>query len=93
MVEKIRRNVSLGSNIRCLRMKHKMTQRQVVAKLQLRGSKTSRETYAKIESGLNNINVTDLVILHEIWKEDYNSFFEGMKAPEVKKNKKEVSEK
>lgn len=85
MVQKIRYDVSLGRNIRKLRMDNNMTQSQVIAELQLRGSKTSRETYAKIESGIANINVVDLVILCEIWKTDYNTFFEGMKAPEVKK--------
>ncbi len=84
MVQKIRHNVSLGKNIRKLRMENKMTQLQVITELQLRGSKTSRETYAKIESGIANIDVEDLVILCEIWRNDYSAFFEGMRAPKVK---------
>lgn len=68
----------LGNNIPKFRLRNKMTQPQVIARLQVQGSSLSRETYAKIESGIANITARDLVLLSKIFKTDINSFFEGI---------------
>ena len=54
MSQKIRQDVSIGSNIRKLRKKLKLTQGQVIAKLQLRGFNISRSIYSQIELGTYN---------------------------------------
>jgi transcriptional regulator with XRE-family HTH domain len=76
-MQKIRRDRQLGSNIRACRLKSKLTQGQVVAQMQIHGCKISRETYAKIESGIANIRVDELVALAKIFKTDIGTFFYG----------------
>lgn len=49
--------------------------RDVVAKLQLKGLEVSTGTYSKIELGLNNPSVDLLVALTEILDCDFNAFF------------------
>jgi len=77
-MQKIRKDVGLGRNIRALRMTSHMTQEQVTARMQLLGCDISRSVYAQIESGTYNIRVTELVALKRIFDTDYNAFFEGM---------------
>lgn len=77
-MQKIRYDNKFGSNIRDLRLENKLTQVQVIAKLQSNESTISRETYAKIESGIANISVRDLVLLSKIFKADMNLFFKGI---------------
>ena len=75
MSQKIRQDVSIGSNIRKLRKKLKLTQGQVIAKLQLRGLDTSRSSYSQIESGTYNIKVSELVALKTIFRCSFDDFF------------------
>ena len=60
MVQKIRKRALLGSGIRTYRTKQGLTQEQMTAKLQLLGCNISRGTYAKIEAGIRNIDVSEL---------------------------------
>lgn len=77
-MQKIRYNNPLGNNIRNFRLANKLTQPQVIAQLQVQGSSLSRETYAKIESGIANISARDLVLLSKIFKTDISNFFAGI---------------
>lgn len=78
MVQKIRQDISLGSNIRKLRKQSHLTQEQVVARLQLQGIEISRSSYSQIECGTYNIRVSELVALAGLFQTDYNSFFENL---------------
>jgi len=60
LVQKIRKRALLGSGIRTYRTKQGLTQEQMTAKLQLLGCNISRGTYAKIEAGIRNIDVSEL---------------------------------
>jgi len=60
LVQKIRKSALLGSGIRTYRTKQGLTQEQMTAKLQLLGCNISRGTYAKIEAGIRNIDVSEL---------------------------------
>ena len=51
MVQKIKQDISIGSNIRLLRKQSHLTQEQVVARLQLQGIEISRSIYSQIECG------------------------------------------
>jgi transcriptional regulator with XRE-family HTH domain len=75
MVQKIRPDLAIGSNIRNLRLSCKLTQDMVIAKMQLMGISISRSTYAKIESNLMNIKVSELVALKSIFHCEFNDFF------------------
>ena len=79
MAQKIRQDLSLGSNIRKLRKLSHLTQEQVVARLQLQGLDISRSSYSQIECGTYNIRVSELIALAELFQVDYNTFFENLK--------------
>lgn len=79
MAQKIRQDISLGSNIRALRKQAHLTQEQVVARMQLQGIEISRSSYSQIECGTYNIRVSELVTLAEIFQVDYNAFFANIK--------------
>jgi len=75
MGEKIRQDISLGSNIRTLRRGANLTQEQVVAKLKEYGIAISRSIYSQIECGRYNVRVSELAAFSEIFGVDYNAFF------------------
>jgi transcriptional regulator with XRE-family HTH domain len=68
-------DISLGRNIQTIRMKKNMTQTDVVTRLQLLGSMMSRSTLANIETGRRNLKASDLKLLKEIFKVEYDEFF------------------
>lgn len=78
MSQKIKTNSRFGLNLRELRKKNKLTQEQVVAKLQILGFDMSRSIYAQIECGTYNIRITELAALKDIFSTTYDSFFEGI---------------
>lgn len=73
-------DIPLGRNIRRVRMIKNMTQEQIVAKMQLRGSTISRSTLANIETGRRNIKASDLKLLKLILDVNYDEFFEDKNA-------------
>lgn len=77
-MQKIRPDMDIGKNIQTLRLQKKMTQEQVVAKLNLMGLSISKSTYAKLETNRMNIKVSELVALSTIFEKDFNAFFSGL---------------
>ena len=75
---KIRPDRNIGSNIQAARYAKKLTQDEVIAKLQLMGINISRSTYAKIETNRMNIRASELIALSEILGVDYNYFFHDL---------------
>ena len=80
MAQKLRQinDVSLGNNLRSLRIAAGLTQEQVVAQLQLRNLPTSRSAYSQMESGTYNIRISELVALTEIFHTDFNAIFQNL---------------
>lgn len=80
MVQKLRQihDISIGNNLRNLRIASQLTQEQVVAQLQLRNLPTSRSIYSQIESGTYNIRISELIALTEIFHTDFNSIFDDV---------------
>ena len=78
MSQKIKQDLQIGSNIRSMRKANKLTQEQVVAKLQLLNIDISRSAYAQIECGTYNIRISELAALKQIFNVDYNDFFNGI---------------
>ena len=74
-MQKIKQDLSIGSNIRKMRIAAGMTQEQVTAKLQLAGCDISRSVYSQIECGTYSIRVSELVALRQLFNVDYNAFF------------------
>ena len=74
-MQKIRPDMDLGKNIQSIRYANKLTQDQVIAKLNLMGISMSKSTYAKLETNRMNIKVSELVALAKIFHTDINAFF------------------
>ena len=70
--------MNIGNNIQKARYNSKLTQDEVVAKLQLMDLNISRSTYAKIETNRINIRVSELIALKIILNIEFNDFFEGL---------------
>lgn len=68
-------DIPLGRNIQAIRMKRKLTQAELSAKMQLQGSNMSRSTLANIEAGRRNIKAKDLRALKTILDVEYEEFF------------------
>ena len=77
-MKKILRDVHIGSNIRRIRLSLGYTQEEVVIGLQLLGSPIHRVSYAQIESGRNNIFVSDLAAMRQFFNVDYSEFFKDI---------------
>ncbi|EOF7665385.1 helix-turn-helix domain-containing protein [Listeria innocua] len=77
-MQKIRPDMDIGKNIQRLRNNSKMTQDQVVAKMNIMGLNISKSTYAKLETNRMNIRVSELVALKMIFNANFNDFFEDL---------------
>lgn len=88
MSQKIKSNITLGHNLRKLRKEKKITQEQMVARMQLLGINISRSIYSQIECGTYNIKVTELAALKEILDVDYNTLFQSISYADNEKNPK-----
>ena len=72
MIQKIRMDMSIGSNIQKRRYQCKLKQDQVIAKMNLMGIPISKSSYAKIE-------VSELVALAKILDCEVGDFFKDLK--------------
>lgn len=73
-------DIPLGRNIQKVRTRKNLTQEEIVAKMQLRGSTMSRSTLANIETGRRNIKASDLKLIKLILDVDYDEFFRDKNA-------------
>ena len=75
MIQKIRMDMSIGSNIQKRRYQCKLKQDQVIAKM----IPISKSSYAKIETNRMNIKVSELVALAKILDCEVGDFFKDLK--------------
>ena len=73
-----RTNHLLGQNIKRLRVEQGLKNKDVVAQLGTKGVDISTGTYSKVEMGLNNPSVDMLIALTDIFKCDFNQFFQKL---------------
>lgn len=64
-----------GSNIRRLRKEQNLTQTALIARCQVVGWQLSRETLAKIESGVRRVNDAEVALFVRILKTSYEKVF------------------
>lgn len=67
----------IGKNIRKIRENKKITQEELVAKLQLRGCDITRSAVAKIEVGQRHLYPDEICLIKEILNTDFDSIFYG----------------
>ena len=78
---KIKQDISIGENLKKLRKKAHLSQEEVAAMLELKGLSVSREMLSQMEQGRYSIRVSVLFVLKEIYKANWNDFFEGISFP------------
>lgn len=66
---------AVGSNIRILREKAKMTQDELSAKMQIEGCDITRSALAKIEVGQRHLYPDEIIVIKKILKVDYKDIF------------------
>ena len=69
-------NRAVGQNIKRLREEHNWDQKDLIAKLQLCNGTLTRSALAKIEVGQRNLYLHELKLFKEIFKVNYEVFFE-----------------
>ena len=82
MEQKLRRDRSMGDNLRKLRLERRLSQEKLCAQLQRMGCDIGRTTYEKYETGELNIRISALVALRKIYGCSYDAFFEGLDETE-----------
>lgn len=66
----------IGSNIRAIRERLKITQEQLSAKLQLEGCDITRSALAKIEVGQRHLYPDEIILIKKILKTTYEEIFD-----------------
>lgn len=82
MEQKLRRDRSMGDNLRKLRLERRLSQEKLCAQLQRMGCDIGRTIYEKYETGELNIRISVLVALRKIYGCSYDAFFEGLDETE-----------
>ena len=74
MEQKIKQDeiIHIGKNIRELRIQRGMKQTEVVRAMQLIGVSMTRETYVKIERGIQHIQASQLRAIKEVLNTTYD---------------------
>ncbi len=78
MSKRIKQDLSIGPNLRRLRLQAGLSQEQVATKLQLMGLSVSREMLSQMERGQYNVRVSILLALKQLYHTDFNDFFDGL---------------
>lgn len=79
MSDKLKQDISIGDNLRFLRKRAKLSQKDVSAKLDLMGLPTSREIISQMELGRYSIRISVLLALKQIYNvAAFDEFFEGL---------------
>ena len=75
---KLKQDISIGENMKKLRLKNKLSQEEVAALLQVRGLAVSREMISQMELGRYSVRISVLMALCEIYHVKVEEFFEGL---------------
>lgn len=71
----INQDISIGSNLKALRLRNKLSQEDVATQLQIMGFTMSREIISQMELGRHNIRVSVLLALKELYHAAFDEFF------------------
>ena len=79
MSDKLKQDISIGSNLKKMRKKAGYSQEEVAAKLELMGLSISREIVSQMELGRYSIRVSVLLALKQIYNvATFDEFFDGL---------------
>ena len=71
----INQDISIGANLKALRLRNKLSQEDVATQLQVMGFTMSREIVSQMELGLHYIRVSVLLALKELYHASFDEFF------------------
>jgi len=74
----INQDISIGTNLKTLRLRSGLSQEDVAARLQIMGFSISREIISQMERGCHNIRVSVLIALKDIYHASFDDFFKGL---------------
>lgn len=74
----INQDISIGPNLKALRLRNKLSQEEVAARLQVMGFTMSREIISQMELGRHNIRVSVLLALKELYNATFDEIFAGL---------------
>lgn len=78
MSKKIKQDISIGNNLRALRIRAKLSQEEVAIKLQIMDLPVSREILSQMELGKYSIRVSVLLALKELYNASFDDFFKNL---------------
>lgn len=74
----INQDISIGANLKTLRLRSGLSQEEVAARLQVMGFTISREVISQMERGCHNIRVSILLALKDIYHASFDEFFANL---------------
>lgn len=72
----INQDLSIGPNLKNLRLRNKLSQEDVAVQLQIMGFTMSREIISQIELGRHHIRVSVLLALKELYDATFDEIFD-----------------
>lgn len=74
----INQDISIGDNLKALRLRSGLSQQEVAVRLQIMGFTMSREIISQMELGRHNIRVSVLLALKELYHATFDEIFDGL---------------
>lgn len=78
MSKVINQDISIGNNLRNLRLHAGLSQEEVAAQLQIKGFIISREIISQMERGKHNIQISVLLALKDLYNASIDDFFTNL---------------
>ena len=79
MANGLKQDISIGQNLKSLRKRVGLSQREASAQLEILGIEITEDILAKIEQGRYSVKISVLLALKQIYKVDsFDSFFDGL---------------
>lgn len=79
MANKLKQDISIGANLKALRKKNGLTQRDVSAQMEIMGISITEDILAKIEQGRYSIKISVLLAMKKIYRvSSFDAFFEEL---------------
>lgn len=82
MSNNLKQDIPIGQNLKTLRRKANLTQRDASAQLEILGISITEDILAKIEQGKYSVRISVLIALKQIYGiSSFDAFFEGLHLP------------
>ncbi|MCI6640073.1 MAG: helix-turn-helix domain-containing protein [Pygmaiobacter massiliensis] len=79
MASGLKQDISIGQNLKALRKKAHLSQREASAQLEILGVSMTEDILAKIEQGRYSVRISALLAFKQIYKvSSFDAFFEGL---------------